>query len=219
MRHRLVQRQLVARGIDNPLVLDAMGSVPRHLFVAEELRDRAYWDGPLSIGDGQTISQPYIVALMTQLLGLQGGENVLEIGCGSGYQAAVLASIARQVISIERHATLAAQAGRRLQELGYANVQVIIGDGTQGAPQAAPFDAIVVTAAAPTVPPPLKQQLAVGGRIVIPVGDPNGQNLEIWERIDAGNWRTEQSIPVTFVPLMGKFGWDEQEWNRGRWWT
>jgi protein-L-isoaspartate(D-aspartate) O-methyltransferase len=106
-----------------------------------------------------------------------------------------------------------------LQELGYENVQVIVGDGTLGAPEAAPFDAIVVTAAAPTIPPPLKQQLAARGRLVAPVGDPNGQYLEIWERVDAETWRSEQSIPVTFVPLVGKYGWNEQEWNRGRWWA
>lgn len=217
LRQKMVQQQLAARDIDDPLVLDAMRSVPRHLFVSEEQQARAYWDGPLAIGEGQTISQPYIVALMTQLLELQGGERVLEVGCGSGYQAAVLACIARQVVSIERHASLAEQAGRRLAELGFANVHVLVGDGSLGAPDEEPFDGIVVTAAAPTIPPPLKEQLALNGRIVAPVGSPAGQTLKVLQRRSDG-WHVTQSIPVVFVPLIGEHGWEEKEWNRGRWW-
>ncbi len=215
-REQMVKDQLVRRGITNRRVLDAMRQVPRHLFVPERWRDLAYRDGPLSIGEGQTISQPYIVALMTQLLRLRGEERVLEVGCGSGYQAAVLATLAERVMTIERHAALAAAADRLLKELGYDNVTVLVGDGTLGAPAEAPFDAIIVTAAAPAIPPPLKEQLADGGRIVAPVGNLGNQVLEVLE-LKGSSWRSNQSIPVMFVPLIGAHGWGEEEQYRVHW--
>jgi protein-L-isoaspartate(D-aspartate) O-methyltransferase len=178
----------------------------------------AYWDGPLSIGQGQTISQPYIVAFMTQLLRLQGGEKVLEIGCGSGYQAAILSCLVHHVFTVERHATLAEVAQERLESLGYTNVTIIVGDGTLGLPDEAPFDAILITASAPAFPPPLKEQLAVGGRMVAPVGSAGNQILEILER-HAEGWHLDHSIPVMFVPLLGEHGWEESAWSRDYWWA
>lgn len=215
-REQMVREQLARRNLTDQRVLDAMGLVPRHLFVPEDMRHMAYWDGPLSIGQGQTISQPYIVALMTQMLRLQGSEKVLEVGCGSGYQAAVLSCLVEQVITIERHAALAARASELLSELGYSNVTVLVGDGTQGVPGEAPFDAIIVTAAAPSVPLPLKEQLAEGGRIVAPVGSLGNQVLETWER-RGKEWHTERSTPVMFVPLIGEHGWGDDDWSRRRW--
>lgn len=215
-REQMVREQLARRNLTDQRVLDAMGLVPRHLFVPEDMRHMAYWDGPLSIGQGQTISQPYIVALMTQMLRLQGSEKVLEVGCGSGYQAAVLSCLVEQVITIERHAALAARASELLCELGHSNVTVLVGDGTQGAPGEAPFDAIIVTAAAPSVPSPLKDQLAEGGRIVAPVGSLGNQVLETWER-RGKEWHTERSTPVMFVPLIGEHGWGDDDWARRRW--
>jgi protein-L-isoaspartate(D-aspartate) O-methyltransferase len=217
LREQMVQQQLVGRNINDRRVLDAMRSVPRHRFVPENAQHMAYWDGPLSIGDGQTISQPYIVALMTQLLRTKGGEKVLEVGCGSGYQAAVLACLVHQVISIERHATLASRAERTLNELGHDNVRVMVGDGSLGVLSDAPFDAIIITAAAPSIPVALKEQTAPGGRIVAPVGSLGSQVLEVVDRVGE-EWRTEHSIPVMFVPLIGKQGWGEEDSNRGRWW-
>lgn len=216
LREQMVREQLASRNITDPRVLNAMRCVPRHLFVSEDMQHMAYWDGPLSIGQGQTISQPYIVALMTQMLRLQGHEKVLEVGSGSGYQAAVLSHLVEQVITIERHAKLAAQASRRLEELGCANVRVLVGDGCQGVPAEALFDAIIITAAAPSIPPPLKEQLTMGGRIVAPVGNLGSQVLETWERTGTG-WHSERSTPVMFVPLIGKHSWGEEQWNRGRW--
>lgn len=210
---QMVQTQLLERGISDQRVLDAMRTVPRHLFVPQEAQPMAYWDGPLSIGRGQTISQPYIVALMTQLLQLQGPEKVLEIGCGSGYQAAVLACLAEQVVTIERHASLAAEAKQRLTDCGYHNVSVRVGDGTLGCSDMAPFDAIVVTAAAPSIPSPLEDQLAEGGRIVIPVGSRGSQVLQVLQRTEVG-WHREYSIPVMFVPLIGEHGWGEGRIDR-----
>ena len=218
LREQMVQEQLVRRDINDPRVLDAMRTVPRHLFVPQESQHMAYWDGPLSIGEGQTISQPYIVALMTQLLHLRGDERVLEVGCGSGYQAAVLACLAEWVITIERHRLLAARAEQSLNALDYTNVSVLVGDGSLGVPAKAPFDAIIITAAAPAVPPALKEQLAAGGRIVAPVGSLGSQVLEVTKKIEDG-WHTEHSIPVMFVPLIGKHGWGEGERYRDRWWT
>lgn len=208
-RDRMVDTQLIPRDISNGRVLQAMREAPRHLFVPLEHRRYAYKDGPLPIGYGQTISQPYIVALMTQLLELNGSENVLEVGTGSGYQAAVLGLLARQVHTIERYTPLAESAAQTLQDLGYANVQVHPGDGTLGLVELSPFDAITVTAAAPRVPQALLDQLTPQGRLVIPVGSRGGQILELWQRAE-GDVRCEAIIPVAFVPLVGKFGWREE---------
>jgi len=216
-RQSMVQQQLAGRDIVNANVLEAMRSVPRHLFVPEGSRHMAYWDGPLSIGEGQTISQPYIVALMTQLLAPTADDKVLEIGCGSGYQAAVLAHMAAKVITVERHASLASRAEAVLKDLGYANVQVEIGDGSLGFPPGAPFDAVIVTAATPTIPEALKSQTAEHGRIVAPVGSLGSQVLELLTR-KGSEWHLERSIPVMFVPLIGEQGWGEGDTDRGRWW-
>ncbi len=207
-RERMVEEQLLERNIRNPRVLEAMRTVPRHSFVPSDQRSLAYVDSPLPIGSGQTISQPYIVALMTQLLELQGNEKVLEVGTGSGYQAAVLAYLAAEVYTIERHADLGRYAARILEDLGYKNVHVVIGDGSRGLPEYAQFDAILVTAAAPQVPRPLLQQLANGGRLVIPVGARGNQTLERWVRND-DEYVNDMITAVAFVPLLGEFGWQE----------
>jgi protein-L-isoaspartate(D-aspartate) O-methyltransferase len=201
-REKMVVEQIQARDVRDPLVLTALRTVPRHLFVAPAASAEAYGDHPVPIGHGQTISQPYIVAFMTEALGLKGGETVLEIGTGSGYQAAVLSHIARQVYSIEIVAPLAAEARERLARLGYRNVEVRSGDGYQGWPEAAPFDAIIVTAAAPRVPEPLKAQLKDGGRLVIPVGDQYQELILITRRGQAYDER--RVLPVRFVPMTGK---------------
>lgn len=207
-REDMVENQIVSRGVHSPQVLEAMRAIPRHSFIPPEYQDMAYGDGPLPIGYGQTISQPYIVALMTELLELQGNEIVLEIGCGSGYQAAVLSRIARQVHTIERHAGLAQMAGKTLEQLKIYNVQIHIGDGTLGLAEFAPYDGIIVTAAAPTVPQTLLDQLGDEGRLVIPVGPHRNQYLERWRR-QGDTFRHEKIIPVAFVPLVGKWGWEE----------
>lgn len=207
-RARMVREQLEGRDIADGRLLEAMRAIPRHLFVPDEFRHLAYRDGPLPIGADQTISQPYIVALMTQLLQLTGEECVLEVGTGSGYQTAILARLARQVFSLERVPELAALAARLLHELGRDNVEIHVGDGTQGLPDQAPFDAILVTAAAPSVPPPLKAQLAPGGRLVAPVGERDGQFLERWRR-RGDAWHIERIAPVMFVPLIGRYGWSD----------
>jgi protein-L-isoaspartate(D-aspartate) O-methyltransferase len=207
-RERMVREQLASRNIRDPRVLAAMRSVPREQFVPPENRHLAYADGPLPIGQSQTISQPYIVALMTQLLELGGEEKVLEVGTGSGYQAAVLSHLAKSVYTVERHAPLARIADRVFSQLGLENIHIHVGDGTQGLPQDAPFEAIIVTAAAPEVPKPLLDQLADGGRLVIPVGGRRGQYLERWRR-QADEFKSETLEPVAFVPLMGKHGWQE----------
>jgi protein-L-isoaspartate(D-aspartate) O-methyltransferase len=212
-RLQMVREQLIARDIADPRVLAAMRDVPRHLFVDEELRPQAYRDGPLPIGHDQTISQPYIVALMTQLLELQGLETVLDVGTGSGYQAAVLARLAKQVFSIERVAGLAEAAAERRAALGVDNVEILVGDGSQGLPDQTPFDAILVAAAAPSAPPPLTAQVGPGGRLVLPVGGREAQELERWRRRD-GSWHIDRVSPVMFVPLMGRWGHGEDE---GRW--
>lgn len=207
-RARMVQNQLVARGISDQRVLQAMQHVPRHLFVPEARRPHAYEDRPLSIGYGQTISQPFIVAFMTASLELTGEEKVLEIGTGSGYQAAILSQMARQVISIECIKELADSTRTRLADMGYDNVRVILGDGSVGLPDEAPFDAIMLTAAAPEVPLPLRQQLANGGCLVGPVGARYDQVLiRLW--CYGAEWERETLGPVIFVPLMGKHGWQD----------
>ncbi len=210
-RELMVREQITGRGLKAPRLLEAFRKVPRHLFVPQQLWERAYDDGPLPIGNDQTISQPYIVALMTSLLGLQGDENLLEIGTGSGYQAAILGELARQVHTVERHTELAERAAAHLASLGFQNVFVHEGDGTLGWPEAAPYDGILVTAAAPAPPPPLLEQLAEGGRMVIPVGGRMGQDLQVWTR-EHGRFEHEDMIPVSFVPLRGEYGW-KQEWQ------
>jgi protein-L-isoaspartate(D-aspartate) O-methyltransferase len=204
----MVERQLRARGISDERVLEAMATIPRHLFVPVSDQMDAYADCPLPIGHRQTISQPYIVALMTELMKLCGDETVLEIGTGSGYQAAILAHLARKVFSVERIPELAHEAAQRLENLGVSNVSVVESDGTIGLPEEAPFDGILVTAAGPTVPPPLLEQLAEGGRLVIPVGSRMGQMLEVWHRTQ-GETQRQAIAPVAFVPLVGEHGWDE----------
>ena len=200
-REQMVEEQIESRGIKDPLTLAALREVPRHEFVPEASAGEAYGDFPLPIGHGQTISQPYIVAFMTEALGLQGGENVLEIGTGSGYQSAVLARIAGKVHTIEIVPELAEQARARLARLGYRNVQVRAGDGYLGWPEAAPFDAIIVTAAAPRIPEPLKQQLAEGGRLVVPVGDEDQELIVVTRHGSAFDER--RVLPVRFVPMTG----------------
>lgn len=211
-RQHMVERQLETRGIRDQRVLSAMRTVPRHRFVPAEYRHMAYTDGPLPIGRGQTISQPYIVALMTQMLQLEGHETVLEIGTGSGYQAAILAFLASEVHTIERHAELAEHASQVLKSLELTNVQVHTRDGTLGLPEFAPYQAVLVTAAAPQVPQTLLSQLDDGGHLVIPVGGRLGQTLEFWERHD-NEFASESQIPVAFVPLRGRYGWQEGEWE------
>ena len=209
-REYMVETQLRPRRITDPRVLQAMLQVPRHLFVPTEYRHLAYTDGPLPIGSGQTISQPYIVALMSQVLELQGVERVLEIGTGSGYQAAVLSCLAGEVHSVERFPELGQAAQATLLQLGYPNVTVHQGDGTEGLAEFAPFQGIIVTAAAPRVPQVLLDQLADGGRLVIPVGERGAQFLERWVR-RGGKYDVDELIPVAFVPLVGKFGWSSAD--------
>jgi protein-L-isoaspartate(D-aspartate) O-methyltransferase len=211
-RELMVEQQLAGRGLYTPRLLEAMREVPRHRFVPPGYRHLAYADGPLPIGNGQTISQPYMVALMTDLLELQGDEKVLEVGTGSGYQAAVLAQMARQVYTIERHAALAEKARQVFDELGITNTTVLVGDGSLGAPEYAPFEGIIVTAAAPRVPRPLFDQLAQDGRLVLPVGGEFGQHLQVWRK-EGKSFRSRAVIPVAFVPLRGEFGWSSSEWT------
>jgi protein-L-isoaspartate(D-aspartate) O-methyltransferase len=207
-RERMVQQQIAARGVRAPRVLQAMRTVPREAFIDDMLRDAAFDDGPLPIGEQQTLSQPYIVALMIEALDLQGDERVLEVGTGSGYASAVLACLARQVFSIERFASLAASAAERLAALGYGQVQVRQGDGTLGWPEHAPFDAILVSASGPHVPPALKTQLTIGGRLVMPVGrDREQQELLRLTRVAESRFSTRRLGGVRFVPLIGEEGW------------
>jgi protein-L-isoaspartate(D-aspartate) O-methyltransferase len=201
-RTRMVTEQIEARGVKDPATLGAMRTVPRQAFVPASSSADAYGDHPLAIGHGQTISQPYIVAFMTEALGLQKGATVLEVGTGSGYQAAVLAQIADRVYSVEILPALADEARGRLDRLGYRNVQVRVGDGYQGWPEAGPFDGIIVTAAAPRVPDPLKAQLKDGGRLVIPVGDESQELMVVTRRGDSFEQR--RILPVRFVPMTGK---------------
>lgn len=212
LRERMVSEQIVSRGIRDECLLDALRHIPRHWFVPEEYANVAYNDGPLPIGHGQTISQPYIVALMTELLELGGDEIVLEVGTGSGYQAALLALLAQQVHTIERHAALAEKAEKVLLRLGLTNVVVHVGDGSMGLPQYAPFKAIMITAAAPHVPQPLFDQLDEGGRLVLPEGGTGGQMLDRWRK-QGSEYRQEHITPVAFVPLRGQHGWKEKSWG------
>jgi protein-L-isoaspartate(D-aspartate) O-methyltransferase len=207
-RAEMIERQLRRRGIGDFRVLAAMAAVPRQEFVPKELRHRSYEDVPLPIGEGQTISQPYIVAAMSAALRLTGTERVLEIGAGCGYQAAILSHLAKIVFSVESRSELASAAAARLERLGYANVHIHCGDGTLGMPEFAPFDAILVAAAAPAVPGPLQAQLAEGGRMILPVGDAENQELRLIERV--GDFFSTRSLEgCRFVPLVGHHGWKE----------
>jgi protein-L-isoaspartate(D-aspartate) O-methyltransferase len=206
-RERMVQEQLAARGISDDRVLDAINRVPRHRFVDEGLQHRAYGDHPLPIGEEQTISQPYIVGLMTSLLELTGREKVLEVGTGSGYQTAVLAELSRRVCSIERLPRLADRARRLVESMGYTNVWIRVGNGALGWSDEAPFDRILVAAAGPSVPPPLIDQLGDGGRLVAPVGDAESQTLTLVER-RGGEVTTRSLGECRFVPLVGKYAWE-----------
>ena len=203
-REKMVADQIAARGVKDEKVLLAMGSVPRHKFVSEDLINSAYEDRPLPIGCGQTISQPYIVALMTQLLNLAEKDKVLEVGTGSGYQAAILSGIVKEVYTIEIFEELGTSAGKRLKDLGYQNVKVKVADGYYGWPEEAPFDAIIVTCAATHIPPPLIEQLKDGGTMCIPVGSVFWtQNLMLVKKKD-GKIIAKSVLPVRFVPLLGK---------------
>jgi protein-L-isoaspartate(D-aspartate) O-methyltransferase len=215
-REEMVRTQIVLRGIRDKRVLAAMRAVPRHKFVPGHMLGAAYRDSPLPIGQGQTISQPYIVAYMTDELLLTGTEKVLEIGTGSGYQAAILGELAAQVITVERLPQLAEEARAILSELGYDNVQVKVGDGTLGWPGEAPYDAIIVTAAGPEVPEPLQQQLADGGRLLAPIGPRWTQQLVRIRRAGA-EFHSESLLGVAFVPLIGEHGWhDRGSISRGK---
>ncbi|MBW2964409.1 protein-L-isoaspartate(D-aspartate) O-methyltransferase [Candidatus Woesearchaeota archaeon] len=207
-RQSMVETQLKARDIKDALVLKAMLEVPRHEFMPPELRDISYGDFPLPIGEDQTISQPYIVALMTQELCLKGGEKVLEIGAGSGYQAAVLSRIAKTVYAVERIQSLATHAENVLRKLCYLNVHVVVGDGTLGLAKNAPYDAIIVSAASFKVPDALKSQLVEGGRIVMPVGSQFGQSLMSYVK-KSGELAGRKICDCAFVPLIGEDGWEE----------
>ncbi len=208
LRNRMVEQQLIPRGISNERVLEAFRTVERHVFIPAELRDSAYEDHPLPIGEGQTISQPYMVALMTQCLDLKGDEKILEIGTGSGYQAAILATIVKEVYSVERVELLAKRAESALKKLGYNNVKIKVGDGTLGWKEYAPYDGIIVTAAAPKIPDTYMEQLSVGGKLVIPAGEMYSQVLTVVEKKTDGI-RAREICGCVFVPLLGKEGWKE----------
>ena len=208
-RDRMVKKQIVARGVQDRAVIDAMRKVPRHLFLPATRQADAYLDHPAPIDCNQTISQPYMVAVMTEMMALKPAARVLEIGTGSGYQTAVLAEIAAQVVSIERHAPLADSARQRLQALGYDNITVVVGDGTLGYPEAAPYDAILVTAGAPDIPEALQTQLAPGGRLVAPVGRTDVQQIITVTREDNDTFTRQPGLACRFVPLIGEHGWRE----------
>lgn len=207
LRAKMVAEQLAERGITDQRVLEAMGQIPRHEFVPPHLRTYAYEDRPVLIGKGQTISQPYIVAFMTQLLQLQGHEKVLEIGAGSGYQTAILDRLADRVIAMEQYKPLVNFASANLARVGYKeNMLIVMADGSGGWPKEAPYDAILAAASAPSVPQPLLDQLADGGRMVLPVGPYRSQTLQVWRR-EGDNFTHTDAIPVAFVPLRGAYGW------------
>jgi len=206
LRKNMVSQQLIPRGITNEFVIRAFEKVPRHLFVKNEFVDSAYDDHPLPIGGGQTISQPYMVAIMTELLRLKGGEKILEIGAGSGYQAAILAEIVRKVYTVERIEPIAKACRHLLERLGYDNVEVVTGDGTLGYKAAMPYDGIIVTCGAPGIPSSLLEQLKPGGRLLIPVGAQFSQVLTVVEKTN-GSVETHQICGCVFVPLIGKDGW------------
>ena len=210
LRERMVRRQIESRGITDPAILDAFRDVAREEFVDEEHRRFAYDDNPLPIEAGQTISQPYIVALMIEAAGIRPGDAVLEVGAGSGYAAAVISRIAKRVVSIERHGELAQIARERMTRLGYGNVRILQGDGTRGCPDEAPFDAILAAASGSHVPKPLLDQLAPGGRLVMPVGDPGWvqELVKVTKRPD-GSTSQENLGGVRFVPLIGEEGWND----------
>jgi protein-L-isoaspartate(D-aspartate) O-methyltransferase len=209
LRDLMVKTQLIPRGIKDERMLAAMKKVPRHLFVDEPMQHRAYDDSALPIGEGQTISQPYMVAVMTEFLELKGTEKVLEIGTGSGYQAAVLAELAKEVYTVERITVLAKRAEGRYRELGYDNIRVKVADGTLGWPDAAPFDRIIITAGTPKVPEPLLQQLADQGILIAPVGDRFSQQI-IKVRKIGDKVAEEYHTPCVFVPLIGEYGWGKE---------
>ena len=209
LRERMVRDQFIARGITDQRVLAAFYKVEREKFVPSGVRNNAYEDFPLSIGEGQTISQPYMVALMTQSLELKGNEKVLEIGTGSGYQTAILAELARKVYSVERMRTLAERARKLLEKLGYSNVKILLGDGTLGWEESSPYDRILVTAGAREIPQPLTDQLEEGGVMVIPVGNSYSQDLRV-VRKRKNRIKTARVEKCVFVPLIGKYGWDER---------
>jgi len=211
-RRLMIETQIRKRGVSSPQVLGALLAVPRHEFIPVALRRDAYADKPLAIGEGQTISQPYMVAAMTEALELTGSDRVLEIGTGSGYQAAVLSVLAGQVFSVESHTSLALAAMERLEHLGYVNVHVHNGDGSAGFPDGSPYDAILVTAGAPEIPPVFASQLREGGRLVIPVGSQKTQELVVARRI-AGKLVSRALFSCQFVPLLGRYGWKADEWQ------
>jgi protein-L-isoaspartate(D-aspartate) O-methyltransferase len=208
-RQKMVEEQIIARGIKDPKLIAAMKKVPRHVFVEEALQSQAYGDHPLPIGEKQTISQPYMVALMTEALLLSGKEKVLEIGTGSGYQTAILAELSEKVYSIERIRPLAIRARKLLYDLGYFNVEIKIFDGTLGWGEESPFDAITVTAGAPDIPQPLIDQLAMGGRLVIPVGNSFAQDLIRITKVEEGV-KKEDLGGCRFVKLIGRYGWESE---------
>ena len=207
-RAKMVQEQLLSRGIVDPNTIEAMLTVPRHLFVDDAMQGRAYGDHPLPIGAGQTISQPYIVAMMTQALELGAGDKVLEIGTGSGYQAAVLSRICSQVYTVERINSLLARARKMFDKLRYYNIRAKLDDGTMGWPENGPYDAIMVTAGGPEIPGPLLDQLCDGGRLIIPVGDQNVQELQL-ARKNEGQVEISSLASVRFVDLVGEHGWNK----------
>lgn len=212
LRELMVKNQIERRGIRNERILQAFRTVPRHEFVPPDYQKLAYDDRPLPIGDGQTISQPYIVALMTELLDPQSSDIVLEIGTGSGYQAAILSHLVKEVFSIERHPKLMQQAAKQFKTLGYSNIHLLQGDGSQGLADEAPFDGILVTAAAPQVPTILLNQLKPQGKIIAPVGERASQMLVRWTKKTEGTFEKENISAVAFVPLRGEYGWLNNEW-------
>jgi protein-L-isoaspartate(D-aspartate) O-methyltransferase len=212
-REKMVQEQIIDRGIHDPRVIEAMRKIPRHLFVPDALLGRAYGDTALPIGDGQTITQPYVAAYMTEALGLRGHERVLEVGTGSGYQAAILACLAERVYSVERIRSLLEKARKALDRVHCLNVMTKLSDGSYGWQEEAPFGAILITAGAPSIPSPLVDQLKIGGTMVIPVGERNTQRL-IRIRRDSHGWSEEDLMECNFVALVGEYGWAKREkWN------